>query len=69
MSNLNEELDSRFVCPQCGGAPYHLYRRQTRPGSDIYINELRVGTDGNTEVPVDRKRLMCPTCHVELRRE
>ena len=69
MSNVKEEVESRFLCPQCGGAPFVLYRVQVRPGSEFFVNQLRIGNDGNHEVPEDRKHLMCPNCNVELKRE
>ena len=69
MSNVKEEIESRFICPQCRGVPFILYRVQVRQGSEVFVNQLRPGTDGNHEVPEDRKHLVCPNCNVELRRE
>lgn len=66
---MHEEVESRLICPECHGVPFVIYRKQTRPGSDIYINDLRVGNDGNHEIPEDRRHLKCPNCDIELTRE
>lgn len=61
------ELECHLKCPQCGGTPYHLYRRQVKEGSPVYENVLW-GATPDIPPPLRPERILCPTCHVECRR-
>jgi len=63
--DVKVELIAELQCPKCKGIPYQLWRRQVQPGSDVFQNELRVGSKGGT-LPKDRKHLICKPCNREL---
>ena len=68
MSDIKLEVDGVFRCPQCDRTPYRLYRRQTKPGSEIFEHVVWP-TDKGILPPAISSDLRCPKCNVSLKRE
>lgn len=66
MAETKMEVEASLVCPMCRGIPYRIYRRQVAQGSDVFVNDLRSGPDGEIDVPDDKTDLRCPNCDVAL---
>jgi uncharacterized protein YbaR (Trm112 family) len=60
------EREARLVCPDCQGAPFLLWRRETRPESGIFEHVLWPAHP-DVPPPVNPERLTCPDCRAELR--
>lgn len=59
------EREALLKCRDCGGTPYTLYRRQTKPDSAVYENVLWPNSP-NVMPPANPERMICPECRTEL---
>lgn len=62
------QREASLVCPKCGGKPYTLYRRQTEPGSAVFLSVLWPAHP-DVPPPLDPAKITCPQCGELLVRE
>ena len=67
MPDLRLEREALLKCPQCGGTPYTLWRRQVKPESPVYENLLWPNS-ADVPPPARGDQVVCPTCGVACRR-
>lgn len=68
MSDIKMEVETSFRCPKCNGEPYRLYRRQVKPGAEVF-EHLLWPTDPSVPPPLSNTDLRCPNCNVTLERK
>jgi len=72
MTEPHLEVEAKFVCPQCKGNPYTLWRRQNVATDgrllESYQHHLWPGNDPTGPPPADTKNLVCNKCNTLLRR-
>ena len=71
MSERRLELDARLQCPQCGGVPYLVYRRQHAQADGTLLpsfEHILWPTHPALHPPAQPERMLCPACRTELRR-
>lgn len=65
------DLDSVLKCPECGGVPYRLFRRENRQKDGTPLGtweHVLWPASPDVAPPRDSAKVCCPDCGCELRR-
>jgi hypothetical protein len=68
MSERKTDKECDFYCAKCKKSPYRLFRRQVKPGSDVFENLIWPAESG-VAPPENMSNLVCPKCKTALVRK